>query len=534
MSTLYYNGTILTMKGEGNYAEALLEEGGKIVSVGTLAEVEVLVKEGTVRKDLNGNVLMPSFIDAHGHISMTAQYCTACNLSDCNTHEEIVAELIAYKEKNKVTKEGFILGYAYDHNFLPNYAHPTKEYLNQVSTEIPIAIFHTSGHMGCVNDVLLSALDITEDSEDPVGGVIGRVEGSQEPSGYLEENAMFVIVKAMGNKIPFDLFKNMQEAQMQYVSNGITTVQDGATSKETMAMLKAAACQNALIIDVVSYPMVSPDGKTLVHADETCLNKYNNHFKIGGYKVVLDGSPQGKSAWLSKPYENSGDYCAYSWFSDSEVEEFMKVAIDDNQQVLVHCNGDAAGDQFLNAYRAAIAKSSNPNKMNLRPVMIHCQTARADQLDIMAEYKVIPSIFVGHVYYWGDVHMRNLGKERGENVSPVGWAYDRGLVVNFHQDTPVTKPIPLHSVWAAVNRVTRNGVVIGANQKCSVYDALKAITINGAYSYFEENSKGSLEIGKLADMVILDKNPMTIDPMTIKDVKVLETIKEGTILYQKN
>jgi predicted amidohydrolase YtcJ len=165
--------------------------------------------------------------------------------------------------------------------------------------------------------------------------------------------------------------------------------------------------------------------------------------------------------------------------------------------------------------------------------MIHCQTVRNDQLDRMAKINMIPSIFVGHVYYWGDIHMRNFGPERGHHISPVKDALDRGMVVNFHQDTPITKPNMLHSVWAAVNRQSRMGATIGADQKVGVYDALKAVTINAAYAYFEEASKGSIKEGKRADLVILDKDPTAVDPMAIRDIQVLETIKDGKTIYKR-
>ena len=175
--------------------------------------------------------------------------------------------------------------------------------------------------------------------------------------------------------------------------------------------------------------------------------------------------------------------------------------------------------------------SENPNKENLRFTMIHCQTARKDQIERMAKLNMIPSIFVAHVNYWGDVHMQNFGPVRGSRVSPVKEALDAGLVYNFHTDTPVVKPDLLHSVWSAVNRVTRRGQTIGEELKIGVYDALKGITINAAYSYFEEDSKGSIKAGKRADLVVLDSNPMKVDPMVIKDIKVLETIKDGVTVY---
>lgn len=533
MEKLFYNGDIITMEAEGEMVEAILIKDGSILAVGLLDEVKKVASEDVIMVDLDGKTLMPSFIDSHGHASMVGQMSSAVDLSECETFEEIVEELIAYKEKSGVTPEGLIMGFGYDHNFLPDEKHPTKEYLNQVSTDIPIYLLHTSAHMGCANDALLTLVNITSDTPNPQGGVIGRVEGTMEPNGYLEEAGMMAAYAVLGERIQFELFTAMEKAQDLYLSNGVTTAQDGAAGKDNVKMFAALAGMNKLKMDIVSYVMIDTNVDALLEENKAFTKDYVNRFRIGGYKAVLDGSPQGKSAWLTKPYENSGDYCAYSWSKDEEVEAMMKKAITDHKQVLVHCNGDAAGDQFLNAYTKAVDESEDPDKMELRPVMIHCQTAREDQLDIMADYKMVPSIFVGHVYYWGDVHLKNLGEERGANVSPVAWALDRGLIVNFHQDTPVTKPKMLHTIWTAVNRMTRGGIISGAHQRCSVYEAMKAVTINAAYGYFEEDSKGSLREGKRADLVILDKNPMRVPSMDIKDIQVLETIKDGECVYSK-
>jgi predicted amidohydrolase YtcJ len=271
-------------------------------------------------------------------------------------------------------------------------------------------------------------------------------------------------------------------------------------------------------------------GQETMHRYPEYVEKYQNHVKIGGYKLVLDGSPQGRSAWMSKPYLG-GDpyYCAYPWMSDEQVVSYIETALGENKQVLAHCNGDAASEQLVTSYAKAVENTGF--KGDLRPVMIHCQTVRNDQLDRMAELKMLASIFVGHVWYWGDIHMINFGPERGNHISPAKDALDRGLHVNFHQDTPVTRPDMMHSVWCAVNRISRRGNVIGADQKIDVYDALRAITIEGAYEYFEEDSKGTIEAGKRADLVILDRSPLEVPAEELRDIKVLETIKDGTSVY---
>jgi hypothetical protein len=346
--------------------------------------------------------------------------------------------------------------------------------------------------------------------------------------------------RAIMPRIKTDYEGMLQKMQENYFRNGITTVQDGATTENDMTTLLHMSESGALKLDVVAYPLMTSGGVDLMHRYGEAYRDYVNRLKIGGYKIVLDGSPQGKSAWMSEPYVGSDDnYCGYPWMKDDEVTAYIRIAVEENRQILAHCNGDAASEQFIRAYEkvcreAAEAEGGACEPDQRRPVMIHCQTVRNDQLDRMAKLHMIASVFVGHVWYWGDVHMRNFGPGRGNHISPVKDAIDRGITVNFHQDTPVTKPDMLHSVWCAVNRISRGGNKIGAEQAVSVYDALKAITINGAYQYFEENQKGSIAAGKRADFVILDQSPLETDSMKIDKIVVLETIKDGTTIYRNN
>jgi len=164
--------------------------------------------------------------------------------------------------------------------------------------------------------------------------------------------------------------------------------------------------------------------------------------------------------------------------------------------------------------------------------MIHAQTVREDQLDEMKELGIIPSFFGMHTYYWGDWHRDSvLGPERAARISPAASALKRGMVYTQHHDAPVALPSSMMIISSQVNRTTRSGKVLGPEQRVSVMDALKSTTINAAYQHFEEKTKGSLEPGKLADFVVLDKNPLKVDPMAIKDIQIVETIKEGVSIY---
>lgn len=530
MKTIYYDGDIITMTGAKDSCEALVTEDKKILYTGTLKQAQALYGKEAQERDLKGHTLMPAFIDAHSHFAQTAQSIKMCDLSDTESFEDIVTELKNYLEKNQIDENGMIFATGYDHNFLAEQKHPDKTVLDEVSKTVPIYISHASGHMGVANSALLKLAEITTETKDPEGGRFGR-DKSGEPNGYVEETpALMQVLAAAMPRMKMDMVKQMKAAQQLYLKYGITTVQEGAAMAQTMQGLTAFAASGGLELDVVAYILKEDYEKTVKeYADYN--GKYKNRVKIGGVKVILDGSPQGKSAWLSKPYEGEENYCGYPTHDDAYVTKAAKDAVRGGYQILAHCNGDAASEQFIQSYQAALKEMGTADG-DYRPVMIHCQTVRDDQLDRMAQLKMIPSIFIGHTYYWGDIHLKNLGVVRGARISPVKSALERGLIYNFHQDTPVTKPDMLHSVWCAVNRVTRKGQPIGQEQCINVYEALQAVTINSAYAYKEEDQKGTLEAGKMADMVILDANPLKADKKCIKDIVVLETIKEGKTVYK--
>lgn len=532
METLYYGGSIITMEDRGDRPEALLVKNGYIEKVGSLKDVRAAAGKKAREHNLNGMCLMPAFIDAHSHITMTGQVSVLADLTECNNFEGIISKLREYIRDNHITPRHMVLGFGYDHNTLTEGTHPTRYVLDQVSEEIPVMILHVSGHLACVNSKALQICGITKETPDPAGGMIGREADGAEPNGYLEEAAMTLAQTRGAKKVKISILKIIRGMQQIYVQNGITTIQDGASTAQNIALLKLMAALHLLKTDVVAYPLMTAGGSDLLHKNEKYVGRYKNRLRIGGYKLVLDGSPQGRSAWMTEPYEGEpADYCAYPWLKDEQVEEYVRQALQEDQQILAHCNGDAAGDQFIRAYTKASLEY--PSERERRPVMIHCQTARNDQLDRMKALKMIASVFVGHVYYWGDIHIRNFGKKRGMHISPVKDALDRGLCVTFHQDTPVTKPDMMHSVWCAVNRISREGTVVGGDQKIDVYDALKCVTINAAYQYFEEEKKGSIREGKLADLVVLDRNPLETDRMCLKDIRVMETIKEGKTIYRR-
>lgn len=533
MQTLYYGGDILTMKEPSDAPEAVLVEGGSIRYVGSLKEARTLCTEKTICVNLEGKTLMPSFIDGHSHISMYSQFASFPDVSGCRSFQQIVEVLQGYLKEHPMTEKDVLMAVGYDHNFLEEQMHPTREVLDHISDTVPIFLYHVSGHMGIINTALLKQSGLTNDRKDPEGGHYGRYKDGTL-NGYLEEPAALApVLMKIFERLKADPIKQMMNVQKIYLKYGVTTVQDGSTGRQMFEEFLKMAENDIFKIDVVSYIMADENPGEVMREHPECTGKYWNHFKLAGAKILLDGSPQGKSAWLSRPYEGEESYCGYPTQRDETVVEAAKEAIAGEYQLLAHANGDAASEQLIRCYEKAL-KESGKAETDLRPVMIHCQTVRDDQLERMAEIGMLPSIFVAHTYYWGDVHLKNLGRQRGMRISPTRSARDLGMKYNFHQDCPVLAPDMMKTVWCAVNRITRKGVSIGEEQRVSVFDALKGVTINAAYAYHEEDKKGTIEERKLADLIILEANPLKTEPMRLKDIRVLETIKEGRTLYRQH
>lgn len=533
MDKIYYNGDILTMEDTRTEPEAVLISDGIIAFTGSLKEA-VRAAHQPEMTDLNGKTLMPAFIDGHSHISLVAQFSQFADLSGCESFADIKRRLTAFQKEKKIGEGGAVIGVGYDHNFLDEKKHPDKNVLDEVSDQIPVFVLHASGHMGVGNTVLLKEAGIDASTPDMEGSRFGRIPGSMEPDGYAEETkALNLLLARVYAKIPRDPKAQIEKAQELYLSHGITTIQDGAASGQDVEALFEAAKEGLLKADVVSYVLVGEEPEKLEQEYAGLKKAYWNHIKLGGRKVILDGSPQGKTAWLSKPYAGEEEYRGYPAMEQEKVQTYIRNAIESGVQILAHCNGDAASQQWIDSFQKVMEQCGVSKEDDLRPVMIHCQTVRKDQLLRMKTIGMIPSMFVDHVYYWGDIHLRNLGEERAEAISPAKSAFEQGLCVNFHQDSPVVPPDMLHTVWCAVNRLTREGKVLGEEERVNVCEALKAVTINGAYAYFEEDKKGSIAEGKLADLVILDRNPLKTPVSELKDIKVTETLKEGETVYRK-
>ncbi|MEG1878534.1 MAG: amidohydrolase [Pseudoflavonifractor sp.] len=522
MKKLYYNGNLITLE-PGPAPEALLSDGGSIAALGSLADLRRLAPHAEP-VDLGGKTLLPAFIDAHGHFSSYANATLQVALEGCADFAEIAARLAAFRAETGLPPGAWVVANGYDHNALAEHAHPDLAFLNHSMPENPLIMQHQSGHCGVLNSAALAALGITPETPAPAGGIIGLADGAL--TGYLEESAYINAIKAVPMADLSAMLGAYRRAQSRYFARGISTVQEGMMVAQMLPLYEALIAAGLLKLDLVGYADMSSMA-ALRAALPGSVGQYRRQFKIGGYKIILDGSPQVKTAWMKTPYAGSTD-CGYPSLTDAQVLGAVQTAAAEGTQILAHCNGDAAIDQFLSAVE------QTPAATRLRPVIIHAQLMTLPQLQRAAALHVIPSFFVAHVLHWGDIHAENFGPARAQTISPARSALDCGLPFTFHQDAPVIEPDMMETIQCAVCRRTKAGLLLGADQRISVLDALRAVTINAAHQYFEEDSKGSLKAGKHADFVILERNPLRVPPEELSKIAITETIKDGETVFCNN
>jgi predicted amidohydrolase YtcJ len=538
---IYSGGPILTINDAAPMAEAVAVRAGRILAVGTRAHVEATRGPGTRMVNLEGRTMLPGFVDPHGHVAMVGLQAVGANLlaapdGEGNDIPALIRILRDWAARNEaaVRRYGLIFGFGYDDSQLKERRHPTRDELDQVSTEVPVLIIHTSSHLAAANSKALEKVGITAATPDPVGGVFRRRDGSREPNGVMEENAMIAGAGPLLGSLDEAAWLAMIRAGSEfYASFGYTTCQEGRAMGPTLANLTKAADRGLLAVDVVAYPDILGAADQLggpLHG-----RAYRNRLRIGGAKISLDGSPQGKTAWLTRPYHVippglPPDYRGLQTApTDATIEAFSR-CYERGWQILAHAGGDAAIDLMIGAVREARRRHGPGDR---RPVLIHGHVLREDQVDALRDLGIFPALFPMHTFYWGDWHRDSvLGPERAENISPTGWLMSRGMMFTSHHDAPVARPDSMRVLSATVTRRSRSGDIIGPRHRVPVVTALKAMTIWAAHQHFEEATKGSIEVGKLADFVVLSDNPLSVDPETLAALKVVETIKEGASIYR--
>ena len=523
MKTLFYGGNIITMT-EPLYAEAVLIEDGIITAVGGVMELRALGADKYV--DLDGAVMLPGFIDTHSHITEYAMATLEADLDGIADFETLRDTIRVYIQENNIPRGEWVVAHNYEHNLFPGSKKLTIEELDSICPDHLLLIKHVGCHMGLVNSNVFEKFGINSETPDPKCGCYVRENGRL--TGCLEETAC----TEMRMRIPKPTLERICDAhkrvQHLYASYGITTAQDGYLGGDMIEVYRRLLDEAELKLDLFAYVHI-PHYERLKAAFDVAVGD-SAKVRIGGIKQYLDGSISARTAWMREPYLNSGDYCGYPQRTDEDVIDTMRYAAKHGLQIIYHSIGDAANEQFVRCLK--LAENECPELRALRPTLIHAVFMDKPMLEKAAELGAVISFLEGEAYYWGDAYIRTLGMERTKMVCPARTALECGVHLNFHTDAPVLRPDMLETVWCAATRMTRDGVHLDG-EEISVLEALHATTLGAAYQYFEESKKGTVEAGKVADLVILDKDPLKANLNEIKTINVLQTYKNGICIYKK-
>jgi predicted amidohydrolase YtcJ len=554
---IYSGGDILTMAGATpQYAEALAIGGGRILAVGSRAEVMKLAGPDTKQFNLQGQTLMPGFIDAHGHLVYATHSMLDADLAGVKNIPELLERL---KKHAAETPEGQrVVGMGYRAEQMAENRHPTAAELDTVSTRRPIGISDGSGHHGVMNTALMNELKLGANTPDPEGGFYSRKPGTKELSGHAAESAWMSVLATRAPLTAEQTRKGVGRAVALWTENGMTTAAELGLglSGDDIPIARTIVNEQLLPIDLVvfakaasadriidaAYQIVQdrsqPNADTaseLLAVRPDLDKRYINRVRLAGVKFWLDGSID--TMFMSQPFTTNPPGVTTANYKGMRVDpqEQLEAALDKHwkagRQIAAHAIGDEANEQFLLALEGVIRKKGMSDE---RPIFQHAQFLRPDQLTRIRAVGGTPSFTAGGLFPMGDYISGLVGPERVNWVGAAASAQKLGVNWTLNTDWPAgVSPSLLFAAWNVVNRTTKSGKVFVPAERVSAYDAMKSITINAAFQYKEEQSKGTLEAGKLADMVILDRNPVKVDPMAIKDIKVMQTIKEGSAVYTR-
>jgi predicted amidohydrolase YtcJ len=537
VDVIYTDGPILTMVEGKDAPEALAVRNGRIAAVGKKADVMKLRGPATRVVALGTKALLPGFVDPHSHFLAALLTQTWANVSvppvgKVSSIPELLSVLMAHAARQKVKPGEWIWAWGYDPTGLAEGRDVNRRELDKVFPKNPVFLLHVSGHGAVLDSKAMQAVGLGPDTPTPPGGIIAREPGSREPAGLVMENAFFAIEPRLPLPNVEDLAGSLPAAQQMYFSQGYTVATEGATPPKAVPGLREAARQGLLLIDVMALPPIESAAE-VVGKPGFAFGATVDHVKVAGLKAIVDGSPQGRTGYYTKPYLVPGPSGQADWRGEPSVKQeallaALKAVRAAGGQLFAHVNGDASIDMMVKAQTDAGLTA----KDDARTVLVHSQFARQDQLDAYARLGLVPSFFTNHTFYWGDAYPELLGQPRASGISPAGSAVKRGIRFTNHTDYLVTPLDSMFTVWSAVNRISRSGKVIGPDERISTLQALRAITVDAAWQYREEGERGTLETGKVADLVILSADPLSVPPASLRSVKVVETVKAGRTVWK--
>ncbi len=513
-------------------ASAFVVFEGRFLAVGSGDEINRWAEDGAEVVDLKGKTVAPGFIETHNHLSSYAMTLLA---ADCRPEandriEDVKAHL--GEKVGKAEPGEWIKGWGYDDTLIAEKRHLTRTDLDEVSSQHPILVHHISGHLAYANSKALEIAGIGPETPQPAGGKIHKDERDAPTGLLLEPAAMKLVASHIPTPTLSDFKRAFPEAVRYCHQCGVTSIHDSAIgyagdAREVFQTYRELDEGGELNLRV--YLTIMHDHYDKLIALGLGRGFGSDSLQLGCVKLFQDGSIQGLTAALGEDYHNRpgfrGDLIIPQEGLDRLVDTYHRAGL----QLAVHANGDRAIESVLQAMEKA--QKSCP-RSDSRHMIIHCQTASNDHIRRMKALGVIPNYFVNHVYYWGDRHLSTfLGPQRARRIDPLGSSLNAGLEFVLHSDLPVTPLDPIFSIHTAVNRLTRQGKVLGPEERIPVLEALKAYTVTAAKCSFEEHLKGSIEQGKLADFIVLSDNPLTCVPEKIKDIRVLATVMGGREVY---
>lgn len=528
---IFTNANVITMNPNIPGAEAIGTAGDTICAIGSADQVRQWADPSAEVVDLGGATVVPGLIDSHSHITTGSLWAAHANCSTvvCKSIEDVLSQL---EERVQDTESGeWVQGFGFDDTGIEEMRHLTARDLDAVTTKHPIFVSHISGHLAYANSLGLKKMGIDARTPDPMGGHIDRDDRGR-PTGLLLENAAFNVRQ----ELPSPSRGRMKELFLQkvrdYNSVGLTSTHDGAiglsSGEETIGICSELDRNGELSIRIYGNVTVQLHPKYEQLGIGTGFG--SPYFRLGGVKFFQDGSIQGLTGALLEDYFNKPGWRSELIYPQEQLNQMFCDYQARGHQIIVHGNGDAAIESILQAFEAAQAKHPLQDS---RHMLIHCQMAHTHHIERMHELGVIPSYFINHVYYWGDRHKRLfLGPERAAVINPLASSLRAGLVFSVHSDYPVTPVDPIFSMHTAVNRETREGDILGPDERISPLEALRTFTTYAALCSFEEDRKGSLEVGKLADLTVLSENILAVAPTTIKNIRVLRTVVGGQTVFK--
>lgn len=535
--TIFYGGPILTVNAKNEEAQALAIQNGKIVAVGTK---DAVTKEwqasSTKLVDLKGQTLMPGFVEPHVHLIVTSLFedlwVNLSNFSLPYDTIDTISQKLRAQLKN-VPPGGWLTGFGVDPSrTTPFMAELTAADLDKVSTEVPIFIVNQSGHIAYANTKAFQLAGVTDKTPNPGSGGIYVKDAKGKLTGKLIEPPSYLPFEMKMLPAPSQIISAMKATMNKMAATGVTTISEMSVGAnfgvdKEVAMFKEVTANNAAPVRIRGYLW----GETLPPTYNAIKpNDGDDRMRFIGIKYIADGSTQGLTAALNDPYSypKNSNWKGDLNYKDAEIYGLMKPLFDKGWQISIHSNGDKAIDQTLNNYSKLLAGNPKPAERRLR--IEHFTINNESQVKKAVKLGVVPSFTIGHVDYWGNAfHDHIVGPKRAERIDPAGDFRRAGGRFTLHSDTPVSPVGPLNYVSEEVTRLWQlpPQKVLGPTQAVTVDDAIRAITIDAAYQIFSDDKVGSLEVGKQADLVILEKNPRATPAGDIRNIKVKSTWIDG-------